>query len=54
MIRIATVGPRDTIATLSGRMAVSDLARERFVMLNGAPDDQPLVPGTLVKLIAAA
>ncbi len=53
VIRIATVGPRDTVDTLSARMA-GDTKRERFMVLNGLTDDRPLAPGSLVKLVVAA
>ncbi len=52
VVRIATVGPRDTIDTLSTRMA-GDMKRERFLVLNGLTDDRPLTPGSLVKLVVA-
>lgn len=54
VIRIVTVGAKDTIDTLSQRMAVADSKRERFVIMNGLPADEPLKPGTLVKLVVAA
>ncbi|MBD8641835.1 M48 family metalloprotease [Sphingomonas sp. CFBP 13733] len=54
VIRIVTVGARDTIDTLSQRMAVADSKRERFIVINGLPADEPLKPGTLVKLVVAA
>jgi len=54
VIRIVTVGARDTIDTLSQRMAVADNKRERFIVINGVSADEPLKPGTLVKLVVAA
>ncbi|WP_244650455.1 hypothetical protein [Sphingomonas sp. CFBP 13706] len=54
VIRVVTVGARDTIDTLSQRMAVADGKRERFIVINGVPADEPLKPGTLVKLVVAA
>ncbi|MFS0773130.1 M48 family metalloprotease [Sphingomonas sp. 1P08PE] len=54
VIRIVTVGAGDTIDKLSARMAYPDLRRERFLTLNGLPSDQPLRPGTLVKLVVAS
>lgn len=54
VIRIVTVGAKDTIDTLSERMAVADSKRERFLVINGLADDEPLKPGTLVKLVVAA
>ncbi len=53
MIRVVTVGPRDTVATLSARMAVPDLKQERFEVLNGLTEDTPVRPGMLVKLVVA-
>lgn len=50
VIRIVTVGPKDTIDTMAARM-VDPQPRERFLVLNGVPDDQPLRPGSLVKLV---
>ena len=54
VIRIVTVGARDTIDTLSQRMAVAVSKRERFIVINGLPADEPLKSGTLVKLVVAA
>lgn len=54
VIRIVTVGPQDTIASLAARMRVQQLPRERFLTLNGLAADQPLRPGMLVKLVVAA
>ncbi len=51
VVRIVTVGPRDTIDSLSARMAYPNLRRERFVTLNGLDASEPLRPGTLVKLV---
>ncbi|MBJ6122624.1 M48 family metalloprotease [Sphingomonas mollis] len=53
VIRIVTVGPRDTVDTLAARMAYPDYRRERFVTLNGLGDGATLTPGTLVKLVVA-
>ncbi|MET0269048.1 MAG: M48 family metalloprotease [Sphingomonas sp.] len=53
VIRIVTVGPRDTIASLSARMAFSDLKEERFTTLNSLDPEKPLRPGILVKLVVA-
>lgn len=54
VVRVITVAPRDTIASLSARMALPQLQRERFVTLNGLDPNAPLKSGTLVKLIVAA
>jgi predicted Zn-dependent protease len=47
-----TVRPRDTVASLSTRMAFDDLREERFRVLNGLSDDETLKPGMLVKIVA--
>src|SRR5690606_32654435 len=49
-IRIATVQPGDTVATLAARMAFSDYKVERFRVLNGLGQDRQLKPGMLVKI----
>jgi predicted Zn-dependent protease len=54
VIRVVTVGPRDTAESLSARMDFPDLKRDRFDMLNGLPQDSTLRPGMLVKLIVSA
>jgi predicted Zn-dependent protease len=54
VIRVVTVGPRDTIDSLSARMAGTSLRRERFLVLNGLNESAQPKPGTLVKLIVAA
>lgn len=54
VIRVVTVGATDTIDTLSQRMAVADSKRERFLVINGLSANEPLRPGTLVKLVVAA
>jgi predicted Zn-dependent protease len=50
-IKIVTVAPHDTIATLARRMAVPDHKRERFLALNGLSANERLKPGELVKLV---
>jgi predicted Zn-dependent protease len=54
VIRVVTVGHRDTAESLSARMDFPDLKRDRFDMLNGLPQDSTLRPGMLVKLIVSA
>ena len=51
IIDVVTVGPRDTVATLSGRMAYDDLKEERFRVLNGLASGAALRPGQKVKLV---
>ena len=50
-IRIATVGARDTIDTLSRQMAYPSYQRERFLTLNGLAANAIVRPGMLVKLV---
>ncbi|HEX8383403.1 MAG TPA: M48 family metalloprotease [Sphingomonas sp.] len=54
VIRVVTVGPGDSVASLAARMALPQLQRERFITLNGLDPAQPLKVGTLVKLVVAA
>lgn len=51
IIDVVTVGPRDSVATLAGRMAYDDLKDERFRVLNGLAPGAPLRPGQKVKLV---
>lgn len=51
VIDVVTVGPRDSIASLSARMAYSDLKEERFRVLNGLAPGAALRPGQKVKLV---
>lgn len=53
VLRVVAAGPRDTIDSLSSRMDVPDLKRERFMALNSLVDDDTIRPGMLVKLVAA-
>ncbi|MCC0056891.1 MAG: M48 family metalloprotease [Rhodobiaceae bacterium] len=52
-LRVAVVEVKrgDTIASLSGRMALSDNKQERFMVLNGLTGASDLRPGMQVKLI---
>lgn len=52
-IRIVTVKPGDTAASLAAGMAVADHPRERFEALNGLQPGDALRPGDRVKIIAA-
>ncbi len=49
-ISVVSVGPRDTVASLAGRMAYADDRVARFTVLNGL-DGKRLAPGDRVKLI---
>jgi predicted Zn-dependent protease len=51
VIDVVTVGPRDTVASLSGRMAYDDLREERFRVLNGLAAGAAVRPGQKVKLV---
>lgn len=51
VIDVVTVGPRDTVASLAGRMAYGDLKEERFRVLNGLASGESLRPGEKVKII---
>ncbi len=50
-LRIVTVKPGDSGETLAGRMAVSDRALERLLMLNGLSSADALKPGDQIKII---
>ena len=50
-IRVATVGPRDTIRTLASKMAYDDLKLERFLALNRLRSNDQLRSGQKVKLV---
>ena len=51
-LKIVTVGPKDTVATLAHRMAVADHALDRFRVLNGLGPRDGVKPGTKVKIVA--
>ena len=51
IIDVVTVGPRDTVASLAGRMAYNDYREERFRVLNGLASNAVLRPGQKVKLV---
>ena len=51
IIDVVTVGPRDTVATLAGRMAYNDHKEERFRVLNGLASGAALRPGQKVKVV---
>jgi predicted Zn-dependent protease len=50
-IKVVTVGLRDTIDTLSRRMATGDKKRETFLVLNGLNAGSSLAPGSEVKIV---
>ena len=50
-VRIVTVKPGDTVASLAARMAYPSYRVERFLALNGLAQDAVLQPGQKVKLI---
>jgi predicted Zn-dependent protease len=54
VIRVVTVGAKDTVESLSARMAFPDLQRDRFELLNGLTQESSLRAGMLVKLVVSA
>lgn len=50
-IDVVTVGPRDTVQTLAGRMAYTSAQVERFRVLNGLSSSARVTPGQRVKLV---
>ena len=50
-LKIATVKPGDTPEHLAARMATTDRALDRFLVLNGLQSGQALKPGEQVKLV---
>jgi len=53
-IDIVTVGTKDTIQSLSARMAYADYQQERFRVLNGLAENEPLRVGQKVKIVTLA
>lgn len=50
-LRVVTVGPRDTIASLAGRMAYPSLQTERFLALNGLRSNATVRSGQKLKIV---
>lgn len=50
-LKVVTVGPRDTVEKLAGRMAILDRQVERFRVLNGIDHKDKLLLGDRVKLV---
>jgi predicted Zn-dependent protease len=50
-LKIVTVGSGDTIEKLAARMATSDRATERFLVLNGLEPGERLKPGDQIKIV---
>jgi len=50
-LRVVTVGPRDTLASISQRMAWPSNQLERFMVLNGLDNTARLQPGQRVKIV---
>ena len=50
-VKIVTVGPHDTVASLAGRMALPNHRVEHFRILNGLGQKQKLKPGQKVKMV---
>ncbi len=53
-IEIVTVRASDTIQSLASRMAYSDYQQERFRVLNGLAENEPLRVGQKVKIVTLA
>jgi predicted Zn-dependent protease len=50
-LHVVTVRPGETTQMLAGRLAVSDRALDRFLVLNGLPAGYEVKPGDQVKLV---
>jgi predicted Zn-dependent protease len=50
-LQVVTVGPQDTVDSLSRRMETPDKKRERFLALNGLNAGEALAPGSQVKIV---
>lgn len=50
-ISIVTVKQGDTVESLAQRMAYADAQVDRFCVLNGVSPEDPLTPGSLVKIV---
>ena len=51
-VRVVTVGPRDTLATLAGRMMGTDRKLDLFKLINAMPAGATISPGQRVKIIS--
>lgn len=51
-VELLRVGPGDTPEVLAQGLPFDEFRTERFLVLNGLAQGQPLTPGTLVKIIA--
>ncbi|HZF96417.1 MAG TPA: M48 family metalloprotease [Allosphingosinicella sp.] len=51
VLQVHTVGARDTVQSLSGRMAYTTFQQERFMALNGLTANAALRPGDRVKIV---
>lgn len=51
ILRVVTVGKKDTVSTLSSRMAYNNLQTERFMALNGVRSNTALAAGSKVKIV---
>jgi predicted Zn-dependent protease len=50
-LRVISAGPRDTIASLAGRMAYTSLQTDRFLALNGLPSNAIIRAGQKLKVV---
>jgi len=53
-IDVVTVGTRDTVSSLSSRMAYGNAQEQRFRVLNGLRSDDAVTPGQKVKIVVRA
>jgi len=50
-LRVISAGPRDTLASLAGRMAYTSLQTQRFLALNGLPSNATIRAGQKLKIV---
>jgi predicted Zn-dependent protease len=50
-LRVISAGPRNTLASLAGRMAYTSLQTERFLALNGLPSNATIRAGQKLKIV---
>ena len=51
-VRVVTVGPNDSLATLAGRMMGTDRKLDLFKLINAMPAGAAITPGQRVKIIS--
>lgn len=50
-LRVVTAGPRDTVASLAGRMSYTSLQTDRFLALNGLASNTAIRAGQKLKIV---